>query len=129
MIVVDTNILVYLHLPTKFTSAAETLLTMQQQWCAPLLWRSEFRNVLALYLRKELITLDAAVQTQQQAELLLTGNEYQVPSIDVLELVNSSDCSAYDCEYVALAKQLNIDLYTQDKKVLKAFPDIAKALV
>ena len=48
MIVVDTNILVYLYLPTKYTPHAEKLLENDPVWIAPYLWRSEFRNVLAL---------------------------------------------------------------------------------
>jgi predicted nucleic acid-binding protein len=54
MIVVDTNILAYLYLPTAFSEQAELLLMRQPKWIAPVLWRSEFRNVLALYLRKKI---------------------------------------------------------------------------
>jgi predicted nucleic acid-binding protein len=39
-----------------------------------------------------------------------------------------SDCSAYDCEFVALAKRLNSPLITADKKVLKAFPEFATTI-
>lgn len=46
----------------------------------------------------------------------------------VLELVRDSDCSAYDCEFVALAMSLGITLVTEDKKLLKAFPAQALAL-
>ena len=43
----------------------------------------------------------------------------------ILDLVAASDCSAYDCEYVALARHLNLKLVTYDKKILHNFPDIA----
>ena len=46
----------------------------------------------------------------------------------VLEIVRDSDCSAYDCEFVAFAKSLGIKLVTEDKKLLKAFPAHALAL-
>jgi predicted nucleic acid-binding protein len=52
-----------------------------------------------------------------------------VNSREVLQLARDSDCSAYDCEFVALAKQLDTQLLTMDKKVLKAFPQRAVALV
>jgi predicted nucleic acid-binding protein len=65
---------------------------------------------------------------QREAESLLSGNEYEMDSLDVLTLVRDSDCSAYDCEFVALAKRLGVDLVTMDKKVLRAFPAIAKSL-
>lgn len=50
MIVVDTNTIAYLYLPTEFTSSVEELLEKGPQWAAPTLWRSELRNILTLYL-------------------------------------------------------------------------------
>ena len=128
MIVVDTNILAYLYLPTAFSEQAELLLLKQPKWTVPVLWRSEFRNVLALYLRKEILTLEQAYDIQTEAENLLAGNEYDVPSLDVLRLVEASECSAYDCEFVALAKRQNTVLVTEDKKILKQFPEITVSL-
>jgi predicted nucleic acid-binding protein len=52
MIVVDTNVLAYLYLPGEYTAAAETLLEQDSDWAEPILWRSEFRNILARYLRR-----------------------------------------------------------------------------
>lgn len=128
MIVVDTNILAYLYLPTAFSEQAELLLLKQPKWTVPVLWRSEFRNVLALYLRKEILTLEQAYDIQTEAENLLAGNEYDVPSLDVLRLIEASECSAYDCEFVALAKRQNTVLVTEDKKILKQFPEITVSL-
>ena len=128
MIVVDTNIIVYLYLPTEFTAQAESLLANEPEWVAPNLWRSEFRNVLALYLRKKLLTFDEAYALQVEAEDLLNHSEYDLASYDVLTLANNSQCSAYDCEFVALAKQLNIQLVTMDKQVLRQFPGVAVSL-
>jgi predicted nucleic acid-binding protein len=48
--------------------------------------------------------------------------------MQVLTLTDSSTCSAYDCEFVALAKQLSVKLVTQDKKILREFPDVAVSL-
>ena len=128
MIVVDTNILAYLYLPTGFSEQAELLLLKQPKWIAPVLWRSEFRNVLALYLRKEILTLEQAYDIQTEAETLLAGNEYDVPSLDVLRMIETSECSAYDCEFVALAKRNHTVLVTEDKKILKQFPKITMSL-
>jgi len=128
MIVVDTNILAYLYLPTEFTPLAERLLELEPDWVAPVLWRSELRNVLTLYLRKQLLTLDQAYAIQTEAETLLADREYTVDSFEVLRLVENSECSAYDCEFVALAKRLGVSLVTADRKVLKNFPEIAISL-
>lgn len=123
MIVVDTNILIYLFIQGEHTRSVESLIQMDCAWAAPFLWRSEFRNVLALYLRKKIISLQQALDITNQAENLMIGNEYKPSSEDVLNLVNSSNCSAYDCEFVSLAKQLDVPLITQDKKILLEFKD------
>ena len=128
MIVVDSNVLAYLYLPGEFTAAADALLEREPEWAAPILWRSEFRNILAGYMRRRVITFEQASNLQSEAESLLAGNEFEVESRAVLELVRDSDCSAYDCEFVALALKLDIKLVTMDKKVLRAFPRHAVAL-
>jgi predicted nucleic acid-binding protein len=58
----------------------------------------------------------------------MAGAEYEVDSRRVLELVRDSDCSAYDCEFVALAMSLGVTLVTMDTKLLRAFPKVAVAL-
>jgi predicted nucleic acid-binding protein len=52
----------------------------------------------------------------QQAEKLLDDNEYKISSAHIMQIINSSSCSAYDCEFVALAQYLDIPLITADKK-------------
>lgn len=128
MIVVDTNVLAYLYLPGDFTADAESLLQRDSEWVAPPLWRSEFRNILAGYIRRKTLTFEQALDLQSEAESLLSGSEFDVDSRSVLELVQSSDCSAYDCEFIALATKLNTKLVTMDGKLLRAFPTRAVAL-
>lgn len=128
MIVVDSNVLAYLYLPGEHTAAAEALLEKDSDWAAPVLWRSEFRNILAGYMRRKTLTLAQACELQSEAEGLLLGSEFEVDSEAVLELVRDSDCSAYDCEFVALAIKLDTTLFTMDKKLLQAFPKRALPL-
>ncbi|MDC6169451.1 type II toxin-antitoxin system VapC family toxin [Paucibacter sp. XJ19-41] len=128
MIVVDSNVLTYLYLPSEFSAAAEALLEKDSDWAAPILWRSEFRNILAGFLRRKAITFEQAISLQREAESLLAGAEFEVESSAVLELVRDSDCSAYDCEFIALAMKLDTKLVTMDKKLLRAFPKRAIAL-
>lgn len=128
MIVVDTNVLAYLLLPYKYSPRADALFKRDPEWVAPILWRSEFRNVLAGYLRRKTLTLDEVLKVQAEAEAILSGNEHEVDSRRVLELVRDSNCSAYDCEFVALAAKLGVKVMTMDAKVLKAFPHYTAAL-
>ena len=80
MIVVDTNIISYFYLTSEFSGPAEKLYLKEPVWSAPLLWRSEFRNILTLYIRKELITLNDAVEIFEAAEDLLLNNEFEINS-------------------------------------------------
>ncbi len=128
MIVVDTNVIAYLLLPGELSSRADALYAKDPEWAVPIFWRSEFRNVLAGYLRRRTLTFDDVVKVQSEAENLVAGNEHEVGSRRVLELVRDSGCTAYDCEFVALAMQLDVMLVTMDKKVLNAFPKRAASL-
>jgi predicted nucleic acid-binding protein len=47
---------------------------------------------------------------------------------NVMGLVKDSDCSAYDCEFVALVRRLGAPFVTMDGKLLRAFPKVARAL-
>jgi predicted nucleic acid-binding protein len=59
---------------------------------------------------------------------LLAGAEFQVESAAVLNLAALSQCSAYDCEFVALAQQLGVMLVTSDRQILRQFPSSAVSL-
>jgi predicted nucleic acid-binding protein len=52
-------------------------------------------------------------------------HERNVSSNLVIELVALSKCTSYDCEYVALAKEMNLTLVTFDKDIMRDFPRIA----
>ena len=128
MIVVDTNVLAYLLLPYEFSPQADALFKRDPEWMAPILWRSEFRNLLAGYLRRKTLTFDEILKIQAEAQALLAGNEREVDSRRVLELARDSNCSAYDCEFIALAAQLGTQVVTMDSKMLREFPQFALAL-
>ncbi len=123
MIVVDTNVLAYFLLPYEYSVQADALFKRDPEWVAPILWRSEFRNLLAGELRRKNLSFDEVVRVQAEAELLLAGNEHEVDSRRVLEFVRDSNCTAYDCEFVVLAARLGVKVVTMDAKLLKAFPE------
>ena len=123
MIVVDTNIIAYLFISGEFSEHAENVLLKDPQWAAPLLWRSELRSVLSRYIKKEFLSLEDAVDIMESASQLMENNEYDVNSRLVLTLAEENNLSAYDCEFIALAKDLNIKLVTADKKFAEIFPE------
>lgn len=95
MIVVDTNVIAYFYLPTEQTPLAEKLKAQEPVWAAPMLWRSELRNVLALYLHRRALTFEQAYGIQTEAESLLAEHEFELDSYEVLRLAEGSHCSAY----------------------------------
>jgi predicted nucleic acid-binding protein len=125
VIVVDTNLIAYLLLGGEKTSKVRSIFKRDPKWAAPLLWRSEFRSVLAMFIRQDKLTSDKAIELMNEAETLMQGEEYQVESGRVIKLIYSSKCSAYDCEFIALAQHLNVPLITSDKQILNEFPDTA----
>ena len=88
MIVTDTNIIVYLLLEGSYTAKAKAALLKDSDWIAPILWKSEFRNVLALYMRKHLLDITLAGIIMEEAERLMQGGEYTVPSLDILSIAD-----------------------------------------
>ena len=53
MIVADTNLIAYFFIKGDHTDAAQAVFKKDPDWIAPLLWRSELRNAMALYMKKE----------------------------------------------------------------------------
>jgi predicted nucleic acid-binding protein len=128
MIVVDTNIIGYLFLSSDQSPLAERALQKDGEWAAPILWRNEFRNVLALYMRKDLINLHQAQRIMTDALALMRSREFEPSSQEVLRLAAENNCSAYDCEFVAVAGDLGVPLITVDKQLLREFSAAAISL-
>jgi len=128
MIVVDTNVICYRWISSPNSAAAEVALAKDPHWIAPVLWRSEFRNVLALAIRRNVLTIRAAQEIVRKAETSFERCEFIVSSDAVLRLVATSNCTAYDCEFVALAEIHQTPLVTVDRQVLHEFPKIAVSL-
>lgn len=127
MIVADTNLIVYLFITGDQTPLAQDVLTKDSHWIVPPLWQSEFRNVIAGYIRRGM-PLAQAKQLMADAILILENSQVLPSSEEILDLISQTDCTAYDCEFIALAQQLDILLVTADKQLLKRFPDSAISL-
>ena len=128
MIVVDTNIILPVHVHSEKTALALQALKKDPYWVAPPLWQSEFRNVMIGYIRRRILKREDANLVMKSALKTMEDREILPPSDLVLDLAAASNCSAYDCEYVALAKHLDIKLLTGDKEILRSFPETAVEL-
>jgi predicted nucleic acid-binding protein len=125
VIVVDTTMICYLLIEGDYTELAERTYAADPDWIAPHLWLSEFRNVLRTYIAGGFLSLEQVMSSAVAAELLMMDRSFSVTTAEVLRLASLSGCSAYDCEYVALARSLSVKLVTTEKKLLRAFPDTA----
>jgi predicted nucleic acid-binding protein len=124
MIVVDANLIGNLFIKSEHSSLTIQVFEKDPDWYAPILWQSEVRSIVTSYFQHNLLTLDQAFRVMDEAQGLMIDHERYISSSLVLELVGTSKCTSYDCEYVALAKEMNITLVTFDKQVIGAFPRI-----
>ncbi|MBO6793614.1 MAG: type II toxin-antitoxin system VapC family toxin [Balneolaceae bacterium] len=125
MIVVDTNIIVHFILNGTEKNIVTEVHKKTPIWLAPRLWQTEFLSVLSVYLRKDILQFEDILNAQFKAKQMMSSFSLEVEPIEVLELINTSSCSSYDCEFVALAKDLEVPLLTFDKKILAEFPETA----
>ena len=82
----------------------------------------------ATLIRARQISLELAQEVASSAEEQMSEGEVAVQASDVLQLAARSGCSAYDCEFAALAISLGVPLITADRKLAKAFPKVARLL-
>jgi predicted nucleic acid-binding protein len=128
VIVTDTNLIAYFAVRDANSELADAVFETDTVWAAPLLWRSELRSTLAKYMQHAGMSMEAALLALHSAEEAISGREYSVSSERILELAVQSGCTAYDCEYVALAQDLGVPLVTADRQILRVFPKTAVSL-
>ena len=122
MIVVDTNMLFQAVFDTS--SSSGRVLLRDAVWAAPRLWRSEFRSALTGEIRVNGLSSNSAIDAFVKAQRLVAFEREPV-TLEIVRLIVSSRCSAYDLEFVAVAQALGVPLVTNDKQVLAEFPGIA----
>ena len=128
MIVVDTNVMVYLLTGSGRGEAAARLLAADPEWAAPPILLSELRNVVVGFLRRGQIQERDALAICEEAESVLGSRVASVPSSPVLETAIQGKMSAYDAEFVVLARRLGVPLITADQAILDGAPDVAVPL-
>ena len=128
MIVADHQVLVSFWLPGEWTELAEAAKLRDGVWAAPVVWRAEFRAVLAAYLRQGLLTEAEANTAFLNAQKDMGENEFTVPTERILKLVAGSECTVFECEYVALAQDLGLALVMTSENILREFPRTAVSL-
>jgi predicted nucleic acid-binding protein len=124
-VVVDTNVLIELFLPTQNAKAVQALWTAEPDWWLPALWICEFRHVHLKFLRAGRLDLNTALDNLSDAEKAFLPQTVAIDSAEALRLAAQHGCSSYDAEFVVLAQQLACPLLTFDQKLLNLFPTVA----
>lgn len=125
MIVIDTNIMVRLVVGGPDGGEASALLQRDSVWFAPAILISELRNALLGYIRRGTIALDRAAEMSGDAAVVLGDRVVAIDSTLVLDVAIECGLTAYDAEFVALARTLDVPLVTLDGGILDGAPDVA----
>lgn len=125
MIVVDTNVVVQLVAVGDEHVAAATLLRRDSAWSAPPILMSELRNVLVGFVRRGALTQEQAAAMTEDASAILGGRIAGVSGRQIVAAALECGLTAYDAEFVVLARRLGVPLATLDGEILKGAPDVA----
>jgi predicted nucleic acid-binding protein len=128
MIVVDVNVVAYFFIEGEKTASAQALYRCDPDWILPPLWRHEFLNVLATYARAGGASTEAVQALYQQSIDILANSEREVDMADALALATrlspAPTVSAYDAQYVSLARELGVACVSEDQRLQRAFPGL-----
>lgn len=127
MILIDTNILVYLLIEGDCTEAVQALFERDPEWRSEAFLLIEFSNVIATYVRTQSLTRGQGRDLLVEAEKRMPGLAY-LPHAQALDVALEFGISAYDARFVGLAKQLGVKLITEDAKLRAAVPAWTRSL-
>ncbi|MBC8322468.1 MAG: type II toxin-antitoxin system VapC family toxin [Candidatus Marinimicrobia bacterium] len=128
MIVVDVNIIVNLFIDGEHSPAATDLFEQDDQWYCPDIWLHEITNVMSTYVKHGGLSIKKADQILNNAIAYFLDSTFSMPMTDVLKCSIKYNISAYDAEYIVLAKINNTQLVTVDKRLNKAIPQLTRLL-
>jgi predicted nucleic acid-binding protein len=127
MIVADASLLAHLLIPSPESALAEDVYRKDPEWSAPVLWRSELGSVLLKHMRHSGMKIELAKAVVEKALLVIRDRETLPLTPAVLEAALFFNVSAYDAEYLVVARQLGVPLLTFDRKLQLAAPGLAIA--
>ncbi len=128
MLIVDTNVVVYLLIQGDHTTAAQKLYSRDPDWRSEAFLLVEFTNVLASSVAMERMTLALAQDSLAKIMALFDGKLARVAHPLVLAIAARYRVSAYDAHFLALADQLGSHLITQDARLRAAAPALTQSL-
>jgi predicted nucleic acid-binding protein len=128
MIVVDSNTIAYFFIEGEHSALAHQVRAKDANWVVPALWRHEFLNILAIYAQQGGLSLEACQDILAASVELLQRGETPVEMAQVLSLAVENGISAYDAQFVWLARTRGARCVIQDEGLLRKFPDVAVSM-
>jgi len=128
MIVADTNLVVYLFVASEFTERARQVHAFDSDWVFPPIALSEAANALATLAREKWVTPETASTALEHIEKRIIAGFRDVSMKAVLDLAIQKKISAYDAQFIILARSLGIRLVTEDGRLIKTFPEISLSM-
>lgn len=128
MIVVDVNVIAYFLIEGDKTATARDLLRRDPDWRLPALWRHEYLNVLATFAREGGATVGEVRTLWRRGLELFGAREQGVDMEAALVLAAENRISAYDAQYITLARQLQTVCVTEDQRLLGQFPALTRSM-
>ena len=128
MIVVDTNVMLRLLVGGEGSADAALLFERDPEWVAPIMLMSELRNVLLGLVRRGALVSGQAKAMTDDAAVILGDRIVSVTSSQVFDIALECGLTAYDAEFVALARTLGVPLATSDNAILQGAADVAVSL-
>ena len=111
-----------------FGTDAALLFERETEWAAPNILMSELHNVLVGFVRRGAVTSEQAKAMSNDAAVVLGDRIASVSGRQVIDVALECGLTAYDAEFVALARALDVSLATLDKAVLHGAADVAVSL-
>ena len=128
MIVIDTNVMTHLLMVSERSVDAARLFERDSEWAAPAILMSELRNVLLGYVRRGILSPAQAKAMSDDAAMNLGDRVMAVSSGQVIDVALECGLTAYDAEFVVLARTMGVPLVTLDGAILRGASDVAVPL-
>ena len=122
MVVVDVNVVAFAFIAGEKTESARALKERDPDWRLPRIWREEFASVIAVQVRSRHLGRETALALYREALAALLPGETETDPVLALEISMDLKLSAYDAQYLALARQLAVPLVSEDAALRAADP-------
>ncbi len=120
MIVVDCTVIADFFIGNaEMQMSVQSLLEMDSEWIAPVLWRYEFGNVLLKEVRGGRMSADLMDRYLAAGEKLIFESVVDFDASKIAEMSRARDLSFYDASYVWLGQARGLPFYTRDGKLAR----------